>query len=212
MRLSSTSPLSGYMLLTLGTLLAHGCASAKIPAQWTDPAFATRSLHGTKVLVACEAEDIATRRICQDEVAAQLSAAGVEPVKAATPQEAGGSHRDDALRAEAREMGAKATFATSVTRDASVIGSATTIGIGVGTSSGGWGSGPVVGGGVGVSAPIGGTRIDSAYGASMVLTDVATNKLMWTMKAVAPASQDVVGQIRQLAKTGVEEAQKSGMF
>jgi hypothetical protein len=46
----------------------------------------------------------------------------------------------------------------------------------------------------------------------MVLTDVATDKLMWTMKAVAPASQDVAGQIRQLAMVGVEEAQKAGMF
>jgi len=212
MRHSTTTPLRGYLLLTLGTLLAQGCASTKIPAQWTDSAFATRSLHGAKVLVACEAEDTATRRICQDEVAARLSAAGVEPVKAATPQEPGSSRRDDALLVEAHEMGAKAVFATTVTRDASVIGSRTTIGIGVGTSSGGWGSGTVVGGGVGVSAPIGGTRVDYAYGASMALTDVAANKLMWTMKAVAPASQDVVGQIRQLAKIGVEEAQKAGMF
>jgi hypothetical protein len=211
MRHSSTAPLRGYLLLTLATLLAQGCASAKIPAQWTDPAFATRSLHGAKVLVSCEAEDVATQRVCQDEFAARLSAAGVEPVKAATAQEPG-SRRDGALLAEAQQIGARATFATTVTRDASVIGSGTTIGIGVGASSGGWGSGTVVGGGVGTSAPIGATRVDHAYGASMVLTDVATDKLMWTMRAVAPASQDVVGQIRQLAMVGVEEAQKAGMF
>ena len=63
-----------------------------------------------------------------------------------------------------------------------------------------------------MSAPIGGTRVDYAYGANMVLTDVASSKLMWTMKAVAPASQDVIGQIRQLAKIGVEEGHKAGMF
>jgi len=209
---SSAMPLRAYVLLTLGASLVAGCASPKIPAQWTDPAFANHPLRGAKVLVACEAEDTAIRQICQDEVAARLSAAGVQPVKAATPQEANAGRRDDALLAEARGAGAKAAFATTVTRDASVIGSGTTIGIGVGTSSGGWGSGTVVGGGVGMSAPIGGTRVDYAYGANMVLTDVATSKLMWTMKAVAPASQDVVGQVRQLAKIGVEEAQKAGMF
>jgi hypothetical protein len=201
-----------YVLLTLGALLAAGCASTKIPAQWADPGFANRSLHGAKVLVACEAEDTASRQICQDEVAARLQAAGVVPVKAATAQAAGARRGDEGLLAEARETGAKAVLATTVTRDASVIGSGTTIGIGVGTSSGGWGSGTVVGGGVGMSAPVGGTRVDYAYGASMVLTDAATGKLMWTIKAVAPASQDVVGQIRQLARTGIEEAQKAGMF
>ena len=72
MRHSTVSLLRGYLLLTLGTLLAQGCASARIPAQWTDPAFPTRSLHGAKVLVACEAEDTASQQICQDEVAAQL--------------------------------------------------------------------------------------------------------------------------------------------
>jgi len=199
------------VLLALGALLAASCASPKIPAQWTDPAFSNRSLHGAKVLVACEAEDTAIRRICQDEFATRLSAVGVEPVAAATLQEPVGGRRQDALLAAAREAGAKAVFAATVTRDASVIGSSTTIGIGVGTSSG-WGSGTVVGGGVGMSAPVGGTRVDNAYGANMVLTDVATSKLMWTMKAVSPASQDVVGQIQQLAKIGVEEAQKAGMF
>ena len=96
MRHFANTPLRGCLFLTLGTLLAQGCKSTKVPAQWTDPAFATRSLHGAKVRVACEAEDTATRRICQDEVATRLSAAGVEPLKAATPQEPHGSRRDDA--------------------------------------------------------------------------------------------------------------------
>lgn len=210
MRNSRPVPIIACALVALGTLLAAGCASTKVPAQWTDPAFANRSLHGAKVLVACEAEDTATQRICQEEVATRLSTAGVQPVTAAAVQGSGAS-RADGLLAAARENGAKAVFSTTVTREATVIGSSTTIGIGVGTSTG-WGSGTVVGGGVGTSAPIGPTRVDNAYGASMVLTDVATDKLMWTMKAVTPASQDVVGQIRELAKTGVEEAQKAGMF
>jgi hypothetical protein len=108
-------------------------------------------------------------------------------------------------------MGAKAVFVAKVTREASVIGSSTRIGIGVGTSVG-WGSGTVVGGGVGSSAPIGSTRVDNAYGASMVLTDIATGRMMWTMKATTPASQNVDAQIRELAKVGVEEAQRAGML
>src|SRR5262245_1360292 len=100
MRSSSVALPRVYVLLTFGALVATGCASTKIPAQWTDPAFANRSLHGAKVLVACDAEDTAIRRICQDEVAARLSAAGVEPVKSAASQETGAGRHDDGLLAE----------------------------------------------------------------------------------------------------------------
>jgi hypothetical protein len=120
-------PLSVYLWLALGVLLAASCASTKIPAQWTDPAFTNRPLRGAKVLVVCEAEETAVRRICQEEVATRISAAGVEPVTASGPQEPGDS-RDDGALAAAREVGAKAVFATTVTRDASVIGSSATIG------------------------------------------------------------------------------------
>ena len=196
------------VLSTLGGFLIAGCAVPKIPAQWTDPAFSNHPLRGAKVLVVCEAEETAVRRICQDEVVARISATGAEPL---TPSEKLASGRDDGAMAAAREMGAKAVFAAKVTREASVIGSSARIGIGVGTSSG-RDNGIVVGGAVGTSAPIGSTRIDTAYGANMVLTDVATGRLMWTIKVTTPASQDVGGQIRELAKVGVEEAQKAGMF
>ena len=210
MRNFSALSLSLCVLSTLGAFLAASCASTKIPAQWSDPAFANRPLHGAKVLVVCEAEEPAIQRICQDAVASRMSASGVEPLIVSPAQQPVSARNDGALGA-AREMGAKAVFVAKVTRDASVIGSSTRIGIGVGTSVG-VGSGTVVGGGVGASAPVGNTRIDTAYGASMVLTDIATGRMMWTMKATTPASQNVDAQIRELAKVGVEEAQKAGML
>jgi len=210
MRNFSATSLSLCLLSTLGALLVASCASTKIPAQWSDPAFANQALRGAKVLVVCEAEEPAIQRICQDEVAARMSATGVVPVTVSPLQEPVSGRPDGAFGA-AREMDAKAVFVAKVTREASVIGSSARIGVGVGTSVG-WGSGTVVGGGVGSSAPIGSTRVDNAYGASMVLTDIATGRMMWTMKATTPASQNVDAQIRELAKVGVEEAQKAGML
>ena len=46
----------------------------------------------------------------------------------------------------------------------------------------------------------------------MVLTDVASVRVMWTGTITAPPSDDVDGQIRELARVGVEAAQKAGFF
>ena len=63
-----------------------------------------------------------------------------------------------------------------------------------------------------VSVPVGGAGVSTGYAANMVLTDVATGRVMWTSKVTAPASLDVNAQIGQLAKAGVEAAQKAGLF
>jgi hypothetical protein len=46
----------------------------------------------------------------------------------------------------------------------------------------------------------------------MVLTDVATVRLMWTGKVTTPASQNVSAQIGELARVGVEAARAAGFF
>ena len=200
--------------VAIGTLLNAGCASNRIQAQWVDPAFSDRPLQGAKVLVACTAEETAVQRICQDEVAARLAAAGAQPVIASDRDRPGvvaGKVDDRALEA-ARRVGAKAVFASAVGRDSSIAGPSTTIGIGVGSSSGGWGSGTRTGGGVGMSVPVGGNRLESVYGANMVLTDVESGRVMWTIKVVAPSSHAASAQISDLAKTAVDEAQRAGLF
>jgi hypothetical protein len=46
----------------------------------------------------------------------------------------------------------------------------------------------------------------------MVLTDVATVRLMWTGTITTPASDYVEEQIHDLAQVGVEAARDAGFF
>jgi hypothetical protein len=85
------------------------------------------------------------------------------------------------------------------------------IGIGVG-GFGGSGGGSVMGGSVGVGFPVGGGQATTGYAANMVLTDVATVRLMWTGKITTPATQNIGAQIGELARVGVEAARAAGFF
>src|SRR6266404_4702135 len=67
--------------LAASTLSLVGCASTNLAAQWVDPQFKGRSLRDTKVFVVCEAADVSIKRICQDQVAAQMKTLGATPVK-----------------------------------------------------------------------------------------------------------------------------------
>jgi hypothetical protein len=208
--------LAAIALLALGGVLVAGCASTKIQAQWADPQFAERSLRGEQVLIVCTAEEAAIKRICQEELRAQVSASGATPVTApeADNLTPGQGPASEPTLAVARSMGAKAVLAATVAPDAMIVNAGPTIGIGVGGfgGSGGWGSGTAVGGGVGVSMPVGGYGVNRAYGANLVLTDVATGRLMWTSKVTTRASQDLNAQIGALAKVGVTAAQSAGLF
>ena len=68
--------LAAALLIVSGAGLAAGCATTEVSVQWTDPQFAGRSLRGEKVLVVCEAPDVAMRNNCQDDIAAKLRASG----------------------------------------------------------------------------------------------------------------------------------------
>lgn len=208
-------PRTAAAIVMLGALSTAGCTTTRTQAQWTDPAFSNHSLQGAKVLVVCGAQETVVRRICQDEVAARIRAIGADPLTAPDAERvvtgAGEIDADKALTA-ARGMDAKGLFATTVSRDSRdvVVGPSTTVGVGVG--SGGWGGGTRVATGVGVSFPVGDSRPVDGYGANMVLTDVATGRLMWTIKVTAPPLRDLGAQIRELAKSGVEAAQSAGLF
>ncbi len=195
-----------------GLVLAGGCATTQVNVQWTDPEFKGRTLRGEKVLVVCDAPDVATRRVCQDQVAVQLRAAGATPV--ISPDAGltvGPAPANDKTLAAARAAGAKAILGSTIGPDVTVVNPGPSIGIGVG-GFGGSGGGTVVGTGVGIGFPIGGGQASTGYAANMVLTDVATVKLMWSSKITTPASQNVGAQMGELARVGVEAARGAGFF
>jgi hypothetical protein len=204
--------LAAAVLLGAGGCLIAGCATTTVNAEWTDPQFAGRSLRGERVLVVCDANDTAVRRICQDQLAAQVAASGATPVTGPETADltAGPPPANDKTLAAARSSGAKAILAATVGPDATVVSGGSGISFGIG----GWGGsgGGVSGGGVGIGVPLGGGQVETAYGANMALTDVGTVRLMWSSKVTAPASRNVNEQLGEIAKVGVGAARTAGFF
>lgn len=196
-------------LIPLASLAAlAACATNPLEAQWSDPQLtANAPLKGARVLVVCEAQDEVLRRICQDNVGAELTKVGVSPVAApdvgATTSAPGGPAP---YVSAAKAANAKAVLVTSIAPGQSVARPGFTVGLGVGGFGGG------VGGGVGVSAPIGGTRVATAYAANASLTDVATGRLMWTARASEGPSELVSAQVANLARKVVEGAGQSKLY
>jgi hypothetical protein len=199
------------VLLAASSLLVAGCAGGtRVHAQWSDPQFAGRSLRGAKVLVVCDAAEVVIRRICQDKLAAQVAAAGATAVTVLEDLSAGPSDR---TLAAARKAGATAVFGSTIAHEAGAMGPGPQVGIGVG-GIGGSGGGGISGGGVGISFPIGGggAQLDPGYVADLLVTDVATGRLMWTSKVTTSSWSDLDTQIGDLVRAGVEAAQKAGVL
>jgi hypothetical protein len=189
----------------LAALALAGCASTRLEAQWSDPQFQGRSLRGAKVLVVCDASEPVLTRICRDKLVAQVAAAGASPVTAREDLPAGPTDR---TLAAARSAGATAVFGSSISQGSGAVGAGPTVGIGVGGGSGG------SGGGVGISLPIGGggMQLDAGYAADVLVTDVATGRLMWTSKVTTGSWQSLDAVLGELVQTGVEGARKAGLF
>lgn len=202
------SPALSLGLVTglLTALMAAGCASTRLDAQWVDPQFAGRPLAGAKVLVVCSAAELTVKRLCQERMAAEVTALGATAV----PGPDQGGPGPDAYLGAARSVGARAVLVASVAPDANVVSSAPSVSFGLGGFN--WGGGSSVGGGVGVSMPVGNASVKTAYGANTSLTDVATGKLMWTGKASTPAQDDLGAQIGELSRATLGAAQKAGLF
>jgi hypothetical protein len=203
---------AAVVLLGAGACFLCGCATTSVNAEWTDPQFAGRSLRGERVLVVCDANDTTVRRICQDQLAAQVAQSGATPVSGPETAglTAGPPPANDKTLAAARRAGAKAILAATVAPDATVVSGGSGISFGIG-GFGGSGGG-VTGGGVGVGVPIGGGQVETAYGANLALTDVGTVRLMWTSKVTAPASRNVNTQLGEIAKVGIGAARSAGFF
>ena len=211
-RIFGVHGLAAALLIGSGLGMMAGCATTKMNMQWSDPEFAGRSLRGEKVLVVCDAPDAAIRGVCQDQVAAQVRASGAAAV--ISPDAGltvGPPPANDKTLAAARAAGAKAILGSTIGPDVTVVSPGSSIGIGVG-GFGGSGGGSVMGGSVGIGFPVGGGQATTGYAANMVLTDVATVRLMWTGKVTTPASQNVSAQIGELARVGVEAARAAGFF
>ena len=203
--------LAAALLIGAGVGMLAGCATTQVNVQWSDPEFAGRSLRGEKVLVVCDAPDPAMRGVCQDEVAAQVRASGATPV--VSPDAGltvGPPPANDRTLAAARAAGAKAILGSTIGPDVTVVNQGASVGFGLGGFGGSGGS--VTGGGVGIGFPIGGGQATTGYTANLVLTDVATVRVMWTSKVTTPGSQNVGAQIGDLARVGVEAAKAAGFF
>jgi hypothetical protein len=199
------------LVSTFALAALAGCASTRLDAQWSDPQLGASPLRGARVMVVCEAYDLAVKRICQDQMAAEVVARGGTAVPG--PDEGAGApvrplNHDQYLGA-ARQANARAVLTHSVTpADVSASGSGMSIGIG----GFGVGGSRNVGAGVGVSVPVGGQQTNTGYAMNSRVTDVGSGKLLWTAKASASPSSDIGAQLAELTKTVFGAADKAQLF
>jgi hypothetical protein len=210
--MAANRKLRGLMCATVIVGLS-GCASTRLDAQWSDPQLAPNSLRGARVMVVCEAYDLAVKRICQDQMAAEVVARG----GTAVPGPDAGSDapvrplNTDQYLSAARDAGAKAVLTHSITAaDVAAGGSGMSIGIGGFGVGGSRSSGGGVG--VGVSMPVGGQQSNTGYAMNSRVTEVASGKLLWTAKASASPSSDVSAQLVELNKAVFGAADKAQLF
>jgi hypothetical protein len=188
-------------------LLAAGCETTRVDGQWADPAFAGRTLLGTKVLVSCRGPDTTVARLCEDRLSEMLGQAGAVVLRAPQPVDPAGGV--DAVTRAAREAGANSAISAAINV--------------AGVSGGGYGFGPSIGfgigggsGGIGIggsfSMPLGGVRPAPSYASSTALLDAASGREIWSMRATNPSRDDVAVQVAALSRATVDEMRRTGLF
>ena len=196
--------------LAIALSVLAGCSSApQQAAQWVDPSIGTQSrmLQGEKVLIACDAYDVAMQRICQDQLYREVLAKGATPVTVpAGTVLVNDRELDGQLMASAQALGARAVFTMTLTP------ATTNAGPGVSLGIGGFSFGRGGGGGVGLSVPIGGQHSDTGFAANGRVTDVGSNRLVWTATLVAAPSADLGAQFAVLSRSMLDSAQSAGLF
>lgn len=186
-----------------------GCASTRLDAQWADPQRGAHPLRGARVLIACEAYEQVLKRLCQDQLAAEVVARGATPVVGpdTTNPAPGRPLGDEQYLGAARSAGARAMLTSVLTPAAAHVNPGLSVGIGgMRIGSGGFGAG------VGVSLPVGGTQMHTGYSSNIRVTDVASGRLLWTAKATAPPSSDINAQLSELNKAVFGAADKANLF
>ena len=193
-----------------GSLVA--CSSSpQRNAQWVDAGLGTQShfLRGAKVLVACDVRDVALRRICEGQVVDELRSRGAFPISLPA-QVATLSDRelDAQLLPSAAEVGARAVFVMQMTPASSGSNAGSSIGLGgFGVFGGGGGIG------IGLGLPIGRSNVGSTgFAASGRVTEVASQRLLWTATFIAQPSSDLEAQFKQLSAVVMDAAKDAGLF
>ena len=181
--------------------LLSACASTQLDAQWSDPQLAPGNLRGAKVMVACEAYELVIKRICQDQMAAAVTARGGTPVLApdTTNQAPGRPLGAEQYLPAARNAGAKAVITHYVTQSDVSVSGPSSVSFGIGGFGFG-GGGTSVGTGVGVTAPVGGGKTHVGYAINSSVLDAGSGRLIQSAKASAPPSSDVTAQIGELTR------------
>jgi hypothetical protein len=193
-------------------VLLSACATTRMDAQWSNPEYKGRSVKGASILVACEAQDLTLQRICEDQLAAAVSAQGAKAtLNSQLAPAAGAPAGSDPYMAAAKRVGAQAIVRMTLGAGQPVPVEGPRIGIGVGGGSGGYGGGGAAGG-IGIGFPIGGSRVTQAFGAETALIDPSNGATMWSGRASSSTSQDVTGQITQLAQVTAEALKGAGLL
>ena len=159
------------------------------------------------MLVACDVADLTVRQLCQDRVAAEVSARGATPLFPG-PDTLIATDRsiDGQLLAAARSADAKALMVLTLTPAVTDVSPGWSVGIG------GFGYSRSSSVGVGVAAPVGGGRVIMGYAANGRITDVGSGRLVWSASASTAPSSELDVQLGELSKTVFGAADKSGMF
>jgi len=195
------------VLAGLAVAAFAGCASTQLDAQWRDPQLGAGFLRGARVLVACDTAEVVIRQLCQDRVAADVTARGATPVFPPVDVVVAPDRPvDSQLLPAARAAGARALLVMTVAPSATDVSPGFSIGIG------GFGFGRSSAAGVGVAAPIGGGRVTTGYSANGRVTDLGSGRLVWTAKATAPPSADIDAQLGELSRSVLAAADKDGLF
>lgn len=202
---SSPRPRRRIGVLLAATLLA-ACAGPQVDAQWSNPAYQGTSLRGQKVLVACQARELAVQAVCEEQLARELAARGAQPLQFTAVSATGDAPTDDAIAALAHRSGAAYSWRAALTSSVPTVSTGPTIGIGIG---GGGYRGGMAGG---ISVPIGGTRLSEAYAADHALREVRSAQVVWSARTSAPASDEVARQLSELARVAVDALHGSGLI
>ena len=196
--------------LAIAFTVLVGCSSTPTrEAQWTDPGLGSQSglLRAEKVLVACDTYDAAIRQTCQAALSREVLAKGATPVSVpAGTTLLNDRDLDGQLVASAAALGAKAVFTMTLTPAVTNAGSGLALGLG------GFSFGRGGGLGVGLSAPLGGSGIRTGFAANGRVTEVRSNRLVWSATFVASPNSDIDDQLGALSRSMLDAAVTAGLF
>ena len=181
------------------------CTTPQIDGQWSDPAFAGRTLRETTVLVYCRAPDSTLARLCEDRLISNLGEGGVRALRPDPLPDPGAPPA--VLIDGARIAGATSVLtATMAIAAVTQIGAGPTIGFGFGNYSGN------VGIGGGFAIPLGGVRTLPVLASNTVLVDVASGREVWSARATSPSADELPVQIAWLARASTEAMRRGELF